>query len=167
VAALAGQASGSQPAALALAAEYEAAVRARPGQAGWHWGWWFLADLVRVCVTAGELDRAAALIGDAQPAVLRHQLSVLTARAVLAEAQGDLRDAAARYAEAADSWQAYGHVLEHGQALLGLGRCRLTLTEPGTEQALTQARQLFARLQAAPLLAETDRWLGQALAQTS
>ena len=96
VAALAGQASGSQPAALALAAEYEAAVRARPGQAGWHWGWWFLADLVRVCVTAGELDRAAALIGDAQPAVLRHQLSVLTARAVLAEAQGDLRDAAAR-----------------------------------------------------------------------
>ena len=87
VAALAEQASGNQPAALELADEYEAAVRARPGQAGWHWGWWFLADLVRVCVAAGELNRAAALAGDAHPAVLRHQLSVLTARAVLAEAR--------------------------------------------------------------------------------
>ena len=167
VAALAEQASGNQGAALALAGEYETAVRARPGQAGWHWGWWFLADLVRVCVAAGELDRAAALAGDAQPTVLRHRLSVLTGRAVLAEAQGELRHAADRYALAADGWQAYGHVLEHGQALLGLGRCRLALGEPGTERPLTQARQLFVRLQATPLLAETDRWLGQALAQTS
>ena len=101
VAALAEQASGNQPAALVLAREYEAAVRARPGQAGWYWGWWFLADLVRVCVAAGELDRAAALIGDAQPAVLRHRLSVLAARAVLAEARGELRQAAALYADAA------------------------------------------------------------------
>ena len=167
VAALAEQASGNQPAALELADEYEAAVRARPGQAGWHWGWWFLADLVRVCVAAGELNRAAALAGDAHPAVLRHQLSVLTARAVLAEARGELHQAAGRYAHAARGWQAYGHVLEHGQALLGLGRCRLALREPGTEQTLTEARRLFAQLKAAPLLAEADRWLGQALAQTS
>jgi class 3 adenylate cyclase/tetratricopeptide (TPR) repeat protein len=167
VAALAGQASGNQPAALELAAEYETAVRARPGEAGWHWGWWFLADLVRVCVAAGELDRAAALAGDAQPTVLRHRLSVLAARAVLAEARGEHHQAAARYAKAADGWQAYGHLLEHGQALLGLGRCRLALRQPGTEQPLTQARQLFARLHATPLLAETDHWLGQAIAQTS
>ena len=167
VAALVGQASGNQAAALELAGEYEAAVRRRPGQAGWYWGWWFLADLVRVCVAAGELDRAAALAGDAQPAVLRHRLSVLASRAVLAEARGELHQAAALYAKAADSWEAYGHVLEHGQALLGLGRCRLALGEPGTEQALTEARRLFARLQATPLLAETDRWLGQAVAQTS
>ena len=167
VAALAGQASGNHARRARAGREYEAAVRARPGQAGWYWGWWFLADLVRVCVAAGELDRAAALAGDAQPAVLRHRLSVLTARAVLAEAQGEHHQAAARYAQAAHGWQAYGHVLEHGQALLGLGRCRLALAEPGTEQALTEARQLFARLQATPLLAETDRWLGQALAQTS
>jgi class 3 adenylate cyclase/tetratricopeptide (TPR) repeat protein len=167
VAALAAQASGNQAAALELASEYEAAVRATPGQAGWYWGWWFLADLVRVCVAAGALDRAAALAGDAQPAVLRHRLSILTARAVLAEAQGELREAAGRYAEAADGWKAYGHVVEHGQALLGLGRCRLALAEPGTEQALTEARQLFARLKATPLLAETDRWLGHAIAQTS
>ena len=141
VAALAEQASGNQPAALELADEYEAAVRARPGQAGWHWGWWFLADLVRVCVAAGELNRAAALVGDAHPAVLRHQLSVLTARAVLAEARGELHQAAGRYAHAARGWQAYGHVLEHGQALLGLGRCRLALREPGNEQTLTEARR--------------------------
>ena len=167
VAALAEQASGSQPAALVLAGEYEAAVRARPGQVGWYWGWWFLADLVRVCVAAGELDRATALIGDAQPAVLRHRLSVLAARAALAEAQGRLGQAAALYAEAADGWDAYGHVLEHGQALLGLGRCRLALGEPGPEQPLAGARRLFARLKAAPLLAETDRWLVQVVAQTS
>src|SRR5439155_24559393 len=113
------------------------------------------------------LDRAAALAGDAQPAVLRHRLSVLAARAVLAEARGEHHQAAARYAKAADGWQAYGHLLEHGQALLGLGRCRLALRQPGTEQPLTQARQLFARLHATPLLAETDHWLGQAIAQTS
>jgi class 3 adenylate cyclase/tetratricopeptide (TPR) repeat protein len=167
VAALAGQASGNQAAAVELAGEYEAAVQARPGQAGWHWGWWFLADFVRVCVAAGELDRAAALVGDAQPAVLRHRLSVLAARAVLAEAQGEPHEAATQYAKAADGWEAYGHVLEHGHALLGLGRCRLALGEPDTEQPLAEARRLFARLKATPLLAETDRWLGQAVAQTS
>jgi class 3 adenylate cyclase/tetratricopeptide (TPR) repeat protein len=167
VAALAGQATGNHPAALELAGEYEAAVRARPGQAGWYWGWWFLADLVRICVAAGELDRAAALAGDAQPALLRHRLSVLTVGAVLAEARGEAHQAAALYAKAAHGWQAYGHVLEHAQALLGLGRCRLALAGPGTEQALTEARQLFVRLQATPLLAETDHWLGQAVAQTS
>jgi tetratricopeptide (TPR) repeat protein len=167
IAALAEQASGNQAAALELAGEYETVVKARPGQAGWYWGWWFLADLVRVCVAAGELDRAAALVGDARPAVQRHRLSVLAARAVLAEARGEFSDAATRYAEAADGWDAYGHVLEHGQALLGLGRCRLTLGETGAEQSLAEARRLFARLQATPLLAETDRLLGQAVAQTS
>lgn len=86
---------------------------------------------------------------------------------ILAEARGEFRQAAALYAEAAHGWQAYGHVLEHGQAMLGLGRCHLTLVEPGTEQCLTEARRLFTRLQATPLLAETDRWLGQAVAQTS
>ncbi len=167
VAALAGQASGSNAAALALAGEYEAAVRARLGQVGWYWGWWFLADLVRVCVAAGDLRRAAALIGDAQPAVPRHRLSILAARAVLAEAHGELPDAATLHAEAAHGWEAYGHVLEHGQALLGLGRCRVALGQPGIEQPLAGASQLFARLQATPLVAETDRWLGHAIAQTS
>jgi class 3 adenylate cyclase/tetratricopeptide (TPR) repeat protein len=167
VAALVEQASGRRTAALALAREYEAAVQARPAQAGWYWGWWFLADLVRVCVAAGRLDRAAALIGDARPTVLRHRLSVLAARAVLTEAQGEFGLAAKLHAEAAHGWQAYGHVLEHGQALLGLGRCRIAIGERDTEQCLTEARRLFTRLQAASLLAEADRWLGQAVAQTS
>jgi class 3 adenylate cyclase/tetratricopeptide (TPR) repeat protein len=167
VAALVEQASGNQATTLDLAGEYDAAVRARPGQAGWYWGWWFLADFVRVCVAAAELDRAAALVSDTQPAVLRHRLSVLAARAVLAEARGEPGEAATQYAKAADGWEAYGHVLEHGHALLGLGRCRLALGEPDTEQPLAEARRLFARLKATPLLAETDRWLGQAIAQTS
>lgn len=118
-------------------------------------------------MAAGDLDRATALVGDAQPTILRNRLSVLAARAVLAEARGEHNDAATRYAKAADGWEAYGHVLEHGQALLGLGRCRLSLGEPDTEQTLAGARRLFARLRAAPLLAETDRLLGQTVAQTS
>lgn len=50
-----------------------------------------------------------------------------TALAVQAETDGDLGDAAVRYGEAAAGWSAYGHVLEHGLALLGAGRCLVRL----------------------------------------
>ena len=167
VAALAEQASGNQPAALELADEYEAAVRARPGQAAYTPGWWFLADLVRVCVAAGELQPRRGAGRGRPPGRCCGISSAFLPPEPSFEARGELHQAAGRYAHAARGWQAYGHVLEHGQALLGLGRCRLALREPGTEQTLTEARLWFAQLKAAPLLAEADRWLGQALAQTS
>jgi hypothetical protein len=47
----------------------------------------------------------------------------------------------------------------HGQALLGLGRCATRLGRPPAREPLLQARQIFARLGAGELLAETDGWL--------
>jgi hypothetical protein len=63
--------------------------------------------------------------------------------------------------EAAVGWSEYGHLFEHGRTLAALGRCTLQLGEPRAEEALTAAATIFFRLQAGPLLAETQRLLGQ------
>jgi hypothetical protein len=64
--------------------------------------------------------------------------------------------------EAAAGWSEYGHLFEHGRALAALGRCTLKLGDPHAEQALTAAAAIFSRLQAKPLLSETQRLLSQA-----
>lgn len=64
--------------------------------------------------------------------------------------------------EAAAGWSEYGHLLEHGRTLAALGRCTLELGEPHAEKALTAAAAIFSRLRAKPLLAETQRLLGEA-----
>lgn len=88
--------------------------------------------------------------------------AVHSARAVFAEAQGKLEQALHLHREAADRWASYGFVLEEGQALLGAGRCLLGL-ERRDEAAsrLETARTVFSSLRAEPLLAETERVLGQ------
>jgi tetratricopeptide (TPR) repeat protein len=92
----------------------------------------------------------------------------VTAQAVLAEAQGDLQEAAKLYADAGDRWSNFGVVLEHGQALLGLGRCTARLGRRSSARDwLLDARKIFTQLDARPLLAETDGWLHQVTAQTS
>jgi hypothetical protein len=63
--------------------------------------------------------------------------------------------------EAAAGWSEYGHLFEHGRALAALGRCTLQLNEPHAEKALTAAAAIFSKLQAKPLLTETQRLLGQ------
>jgi hypothetical protein len=91
----------------------------------------------------------------------------VTAQAVWDEAQGDLEEAANRYTDAGDRWKNFGVVLEHGQALLGLGRCRAQLGHSDARDRLLDARGIFSQLGAGPLLAETDDWLHQVTAQTS
>jgi hypothetical protein len=61
----------------------------------------------------------------------------------------------------------FGHALEHGQALLGLGRCLLALGRPDASGALAAARELFTQLDAGPLAAETDELLTEAVAARS
>jgi hypothetical protein len=48
-------------------------------------------------------------------------------------------------------------VLEHAQALLGLGRCATRLGRPSARDHLDQAAELFGQLRAPGLLAETGR----------
>jgi class 3 adenylate cyclase/tetratricopeptide (TPR) repeat protein len=122
-----------------------------------------LPDLVRVCLAAGELVLARRLLDglDVRATGLHHCLT--TARALLAEAQGDLKPAADLHAQAATGWSNYGSVPEHGQALLGLGRCLALLQDPQARDRLREARAIFARLGARPLVSESDEWLQRSL----
>jgi class 3 adenylate cyclase len=150
-AALIEQAAGRPDAALGLVEELEVATRDGPGC--------YRADplptVARICAAAGRPELA-----DAPAARCRHCLA--TAGAVLAEAAGDLEAAADRYDDAAAQWGGFGVVLEHGQALLGLGRCATRLGQPAGRDRLLRARGVFDRLGAPALLAETDRWLLEA-----
>jgi hypothetical protein len=71
------------------------------------------------------------------------------------------------YAEAEERWRTFGAVFERAQALLGRGRCLLASGRPGAEQPLREAREVFVRLGAAPLVADADALLERALAATS
>ena len=126
-----------------------------------------LPDALRVSIYAGALDDAERLLESARGSAARDRYAVLTGGAVLAEARGELEGAAAHYIEAAAAWGDFGHALEHGQALLGLGHCRLALGQAEANSALVAARELFARLGAGPLVAETDERLAEAVAARS
>lgn len=66
---------------------------------------------------------------------------------------------------AATQWIEYGSVVEQAYALLGVARYRLaTGRSAAAEQPAREARTLFAKLAARPLLAEADELLGRATA---
>jgi hypothetical protein len=93
----------------------------------------FVPIAVRILVAAGALEEAVALAeDDAEVTSPRGELSVETARAIVAEARGELADAARRYADLADRWRSYGFSLEEGHSLLGAGRCLIDVGRPPT-----------------------------------
>ena len=158
-------AAGQHRAARVLVEEVQRLAGDRGG------GRWYLgqhvADLVRVCVGLGQPATAAALAAQAHDGVARNRHGLLTARAVLAEADGALDQAAPAYDAAAAGWAGYGHQLERARALLGAGRCLLALGRPGARLRLQDARGALAALHAEPLLAEADAALGGAPAGSS
>jgi len=163
VAAFLERASGNPRLAVDLVDELNRVAHARGG------GQWYLglhvAELVRTCMAGDQHALAEQLIDHAPTRTARHQHARLTAQAVLAEARGDLHEAARLYEQVAEAWARYGHVLEHGQGLLGAGRCLVRLNRPQAAPRLQDARTSFATLRAQPLLAETDAWLLDAAAQ--
>jgi hypothetical protein len=110
----------------------------------------FLADLVRVCVASDALPLARRLVERSRPTARRHRLSMLSASAAIAEASGDVREAAGRYEEAVEGWRDYGHQVETGLALLGEGRCLERLGNARSADLRARAEQIFAGLQAQP-----------------
>ena len=80
----------------------------------------------------------------------------------LAEAGGDHEAAAAGFSDAAGRWREWGAPAERAHALFGLARC-LTMLGRAREAAgpFAEAREVFARLEAGPALAETDAWPAQ------
>jgi hypothetical protein len=121
----------------------------------------FLDELAAVCVEAGDLEVVRRLVGSIRMTVGRAGHSLVGARAVLAEADGDPEAALLLFEEAARRWGEYGFVFGRGLALLGSARCLLALgRRTEATPVLHQARDIFAAVEAAPALAEVDALLG-------
>jgi class 3 adenylate cyclase/tetratricopeptide (TPR) repeat protein len=120
-----------------------------------------VCDLVRLALGAGRTDLVARAIEGIDRLVLpRHRHAALAAKAEIAEAEGRLEAAAELFDAAAARWEEFGQVLDRGYALFGAGRCmaRLGMADDARSRLLA-AREIFARLGAAPLSADIEAWL--------
>src|SRR6266540_2869741 len=124
-------------------------------------------ELVRTALAARQPAIAERMLEGVEPITPRHEYALQTARALLAEAGGELEQAASLYAQAAEQWQHLGVLPELAQALLGEGRCLLALGSSDAATRLESAHELLRALGARPLNAEADELLGKALALTS
>jgi hypothetical protein len=123
-----------------------------------------LAAMLRTALAAGDPALAKRLANGLEPRYPLDEHALCAARAQLAEHVGDHADAATLYADAAARWQEFGNVPERAHALLGQGRCLLAIGEPGAEQPLREAGDLFAAMGYKPALAETEALLEQTAA---
>jgi tetratricopeptide (TPR) repeat protein len=128
----------------------------------------YLSGMIRTAVACGDLELAERLASGLEPVYPYREHALVTASAILADARGETEAAADLYADAAERWERFGVVPEQGFALLGQGRSLLALgRDPEALGPLRQAREIFSSLQAAPVLAETDALLAQAMARSS
>ena len=141
--------------ALRLARQADAAGRAQPGSYRTE----LLPDLVRIAVAAEDLRLARRLLEGPELKTARDEHAFVTARAVLAEGEGEFREAAALYRDATKRWATFGLLFEQGMGRLGEGRCLAAVGAPGASTALQRAQRVFARLGARPLLQITQELL--------
>jgi hypothetical protein len=122
--------------------------------------------MIRTALASGCTDVVERLLTEFEPRYPLEEHALGAVRAQLAEHAGDHALAAAVYAEAADRWAGFGNVHERAYALLGQGRCLVTLGEPGAEHPLRVAHKLFESMGYQPALSETDALLERAAAPT-
>jgi len=116
-----------------------------------------LPEIVRTALGIGDRELAERLVAGVEPPNAYAEHALASANADLTEARGDLQSAADAYADAANRWERFGVIAEQAFALLGQGRCLLSLSRPTEASPVLQhAREIFDRLQATPALAETD-----------
>jgi class 3 adenylate cyclase len=128
----------------------------------------FCLDPIRALVVIGDLERGRSLLDRSTGVVRQWELMVDTARALVAEAEGELRGALRGFEAAAQGWRAIDCVVEDALASLGAGRCLIGLGRHEEGRArLRAAREAFVRLGATPWIEEADRWLQRATALTS
>ena len=126
-----------------------------------------LPALVRTALALRQPELAHRLVDDVEPRTPLAEHALHAARAQLAEAAEQHAEAAAQYAEAAERWREFGNVPERAYALLGQGRCLAALGQPGAQEPLVEARELFASMGYRPALAETDALLERKTAAAS
>jgi class 3 adenylate cyclase/tetratricopeptide (TPR) repeat protein len=141
-AALVAAALGDDAQALEHVAELEVLTRGHPT-----WRDYCLVWPTRIAIAAGELGLVEAFLDDKEYDAAWNRCARLTARAMLAEAEGRTDEAAGLYREAVERWDEYGSVVERAYALLGLGRC-------GDAKALRDGEAIFASLGASPVAAQ-------------
>jgi tetratricopeptide (TPR) repeat protein len=155
---------GDRAGAVALVEEALAATAA----AGADTRAWNLPDLSRVAAAAARPDLADRLLEGIHDSLVRYRLSLGSARAIGAEARGDLKGAEGLHAATARGWADYGHVMERALSLLGQGRCLVGLGRPAEAIGpLTDSRDALAKLSAEPHVAEADAWLEHVTTQSS
>ena len=142
-AALVAWARGEARSALEYAAECESFTRG--GSPVWRSV--ALVWPVRVATGAGEVELAKRFLEGSENESAWERCARVGAQAMVAEAQGELQEAAALYREAAARWLEYGSVVEQAYSLLGLGRC-------ADAAALRDGETIFARLGASPLVGQ-------------
>jgi hypothetical protein len=76
-------------------------------------------EVIRLCLARGEVELAAQVLGDRPVHVARTRHAVVTGKALLAEANGDLEVAVRLFADAAEAWASYGDPFERAHALDG------------------------------------------------
>jgi tetratricopeptide (TPR) repeat protein len=149
---------GEQTTALSLLSRFEQATEGSPNWRARH-----LPDVTRVLASVDKLILAERITpNESDVSTARDKHSMITAKAILAEARDDTQQAVDAYKEAARRWRDYGHVLEEGQAHFGLARCLIALGDrEAVSEPLQKARAIFTKLGARPLIAEVDRHLGE------
>jgi class 3 adenylate cyclase/tetratricopeptide (TPR) repeat protein len=98
-----------------------------------------IAREVRLCLETGRQDIAERLVAGSDPVVMRDQVHLEAARAMVAEARGD-PEAGYLYARSAERLHEYGDPFEEAMALLGQARAT------GAEEPGQQARAILERL---------------------
>jgi class 3 adenylate cyclase len=122
----------------------------------------FTPTTVRTALGIGGPDFAERLLEGMQPFCPFAENMLLSASASIMEARDDLKAAATAYADAATRWEAFGVIVEHAFARLGLGRCLVRLDRRSdAEAAIATARALFASLHAEPHVAEADALMAE------
>ena len=123
-------------------------------------------ELVRALLAAGERATAERLAERRHERHFRRDdLCALSVDAMLAEDGGDVAGALDLYIDASTGWGAFGGRFEEAHARLGAGRCRLALgLDPDAD--LVAARSAFAGMGAVGFLAEADRLLEAATAES-
>jgi hypothetical protein len=122
-----------------------------------------LPVVVRLLVEAQDLTTAEELLTTIATPTLRHRVSVVSARAVVAEARGHAHEALDLYQDADAGWDEYRFGLERARVKMGTARCLLALERPAeAERSLREARELLDPLGARPFLDEIDGLLERA-----
>jgi hypothetical protein len=127
----------------------------------------FLPDAMRILLALGRMKEATDLFESFRPLepmfAARDLNAKRTSTALLSEATGKTDEGVELFRAAVRGWRDYGSVVEEAHALMGAGRCLISLDRPEeAAAAITTAREIVSRLGATRLTQEADALLARA-----